>query len=84
MTDNVIHLTGVKGETGKIETPKDETPRGPTADEILTEALGKYTDVIVIGVAQDKAQCISTMTLDEAVYELSRAMHRLHCHIDRA
>ena len=80
MTDNVIHLPGVQGDTP--QTP--EPPQGPTSDEVLTDALGKYKDVIIIGVSDDKAQCISTMTLDEAVYELSRAMHRLHCYIDRA
>ena len=76
MTDNVIHLSGVKADA-------NPEPSGPTADEILTEALGKYDSVILIGIKDEKSVCISTMGLDEAVYELSRAMHRLHCYIDR-
>lgn len=74
MTDNVIHLS-------PVDTQKE--PQGPTADELLTEALGKYQDVIIIGVSNDKAQCISSLGLDSAVYEVSRALHRLHCYIDR-
>jgi hypothetical protein len=77
MTDNVIKL--VKGGT----EPPDEPPINP-ADDILNAALGKFQDVIVIGVREDAAQLISSLPLDEAVFELSRAMHRVHCHIDRA
>lgn len=76
MTDNVIHLTGVKADA-------NPEPTGPTADEILSEAMGQYEAVILIGIKDGKSRCISTMGLDEAVYELSRAMHRLHCYIDR-
>lgn len=75
MTDNVIKLHKDKGG--------NEPPPGPTADEILTAALGKYEDVIVIGVKADSGSCISTMGLDQAVFELSRAIHKLHCCIDR-
>lgn len=78
MTDNVIDFrTGAKGVV-------KETPTGPVADDILTEAMGKYDDVILIGIKAERAQCISTMTLDQAVYEVSRALHRLHCYIDRS
>lgn len=65
---------------GKDEPPP---PDGPTADEVLESAMGKYTDVIVIGLRDDAAQCISTVGLDQAVYELSRAIHKLHIYIDR-
>lgn len=80
MTDNIIHLSGVKGTMA--DEPRE--PTGPTPDEILNECVGKYEDIIVIGITQDKSQCLSTMGLDEAVYELSRALHRLHCYIDKA
>ena len=80
MTDNVIEFQ--KGVQGKAETAPE--PTGPTADDILKDSLGKYKDVIIIGITEDRAQCLATLGLDEAVYELSRALHRLHCHIDRA
>lgn len=78
MNDNVI-------EFGKKPAEKrDEPPQGPSADEILRDAIGKYQGVVLIGVNKERAQCLSTLSLDEAVYEVSRALHRLHCFIDRA
>lgn len=88
MTDNVIKLDREK------KTPKppveeecvaivDEKPLLPSADEMLTAALGKYEGVIIIGVKGDSAQLSSTLDPSQAVYEISRAMHRLHCYIDR-
>lgn len=76
MTDNVIKLHKGKGTD---ETP----PQGPTADEVLNAALGKYDDVILIGIRHDAAVCSSTVGIDEAIYELTRAIHRLNCFIDQ-
>jgi hypothetical protein len=78
MTDNVIKLVKGSGD------PPNEPPEFPAADEILTACMGKFTDVVLIGVREDAAQLISSLPLDEAIFELSRALHRVHCHIDRA
>lgn len=75
MKDNIVEFPG--GKTG-------ETKDGRlTADEALKLCEGKYTDVIVLGIKDGRAQCISTVAVDEAVYELSRAIHVLHNYIDR-
>jgi hypothetical protein len=76
MTDNVIKLV-------KDGAEPPDPPDVPLADDILSAAIGKFTDVIIIGVRDDAAQLISSMSLDEAIFELSRAMHRVHLHIDR-
>ena len=73
MTDNVFQFPG---------TESKESPAEFTADDALKKCLGVYKDVIIIGIANEKAQCVSTVALDEAIYELSRAIHILHRHID--
>lgn len=69
--DKIVNFPGTNGPDKKEE---DEV----TADEILMAALGKYEDVVIIGVAPGKAQCISTLPMQLAVFELSRAIHRIH------
>ena len=73
MTDNIVNFPGVDGPGEKQEF---------SADDALTKCLGKYEDLIIIGITADKAQCVSTVLLDEAIYELSRAQHMLHRYID--
>lgn len=75
MTDNVVEFPGSK---------PGETKDAPiTADEALKMCEGKFTDVIVLGIKDGRAQCVSTVAVDEAIYELSRAIHILHNYIDR-
>lgn len=70
--DKVVNFPGTKGneKTGNV--------RDATADDVLMAALGEFEDVVVIGVGPGKAKCISSMPLKDAVYELSRAIHRIH------
>lgn len=68
--DKVVNFPGTNG-------PEREVPE-VSADEILMASMGKFEDVIIIGIGPGKAQCISTMPLQLAVYELSRAIHRIH------
>jgi hypothetical protein len=70
--DKIVNFPGTKGP----ETP----PEGKriTADDILLAAMGKYDEVVLIGIGPGKAQCISTVPIQLAVYELSRAIHRIH------
>ena len=76
MTGRVISFPGGVGQGG------DETPPEVTADEILTAAVGKYENVLIIGLTPTKAQCITTISLEQSVYELSRAMYKLHGYIE--
>lgn len=73
MTDNVIDFPGKNGS--------NEPPL--TADEVIEMARGKFDDIIILGSRGEDAQCLSTYPLDEAIYELSRAIHILHNYIDR-
>lgn len=70
--DKVVNFPGTNGPESK-----DEKPR-VTADDVLRAALGEFEDVIVIGVGPNKAKCISSFPLQLAVFELSRAIHRIH------
>lgn len=70
--DKVVNFPGTNGPDTK------ETAKEVSADDILAAALGQFEDVILIGIAPGKAQCISTMPLQLAVFELSRAIHRIH------
>ena len=74
--DNIVSFPGVD-----TEKPK-EKPAEATADEALLAALGRYDDVIIIGLNAGGGQCVSSMPLREAVYELSRAIHRIHDHME--
>ncbi len=69
--DKVVNFPGTNG-------PAKEEKRDVSADEILAAALGQFEDVVIIGIAPGKAQCISTLPLQLAVFELSRAIHRIH------
>lgn len=70
--DKIVNFPGTNGPENK-----DEKPR-VTADDVLMAALGEFEDVIVIGVGPNKAKCISSLPLQLAVFELSRAIHRIH------
>lgn len=70
--DKVVNFPGTNGP----EPTKEE--KRVTADDVLMAALGKYEDVVLIGIGPNKAQCISTVPIQWAVYELTRAIHRIH------
>lgn len=73
MTDeNIVNFPGTNGPEKREEKPR------VTADDVLMAALGEFEDVIVIGVGLNKAKCISSLPLQLAVFELSRAIHRIH------
>lgn len=74
--DNIVSFPGVDAEKTK------EKSATATADDALKAAIGRYDDVIIIGITAIGGQCISSMPLREAVYELSRAMHRIHDSIE--
>lgn len=74
MSDNIVNFPGSDGEK--------ESKADFTADDALNQCLGKYDEVIVIGLGKGRAQCVSSVPLDEAIYELSRAIHILHRYID--
>ena len=74
MTDNIISFPG---------TSKDEPEDRMTADELIEMARGRFDEVIILGSRGEGAQCLSTMPVDEAIYELSRAIHILHNYLDR-
>lgn len=71
--DKVVNFPGTNGPSGSEE--KDERFN---ADEVLAAAMGEFEDVVIIGIGPGKAKCISTMPLQLAVFELSRAIHRIH------
>jgi len=70
--DKIVNFPGTNGPE------KTEEAKRVTADDVLIAAMGKYDDVVLIGIAPGKAQCISTMPIQLAVYELSRAIYRIH------
>lgn len=76
MSENVINFPGFDGPKG------DDTPQ-ISADDALEHCKGKFDDVIIVGISNSRGQCVSTVGLDEAIYELSRAIHILHNFIDR-
>lgn len=70
--DKVVNFPGTNGPE------KTEAEKRVTADDVLMAALGKYDEIVIIGIKPGKAQCISTVPIQLAVYELSRAIHRIH------
>lgn len=77
--DKIINFPGTDGPENK-----DGKSKEVSADDVLAAALGQYEDVILIGIAPGKAQCISTLPLQLAVFELTRAIHRIHDRTDLA
>ena len=73
--DKVVNFPGTNG-------PITENKKEVSADEVLAAALGQFDDVVIIGIGVGKARCISTMPLQLAVFELSRAIHRIHAQSD--
>lgn len=57
-------------------------PKEPSADEVLMAAIGKYKEVVVIGINERKAQCVSSVPITQAIFELSRALYRLHGYLE--
>lgn len=74
MTDNVV-------EFGKVK-PANDAPSRPTADEVLKEAMGKYKQVTIIGGDENRVHIASTLNVEEALYVLVRATHKLNLYID--
>lgn len=74
--DNIVNFPGWGGDK------KEEMVNSIVADDALKAALGRYKDVIIIGITETGGQCISSMPLKDAVYELSRAIHRIHDYMD--
>lgn len=70
--DRIINFPGTNGPE------KTEAEKRVTADDVLRAAMGKYDEVVLIGIGPGKAQCISTVPIQLAVFELSRAIHRIH------
>lgn len=70
--DKIVNFPGTNGPE------KAEEEKRVTADDVLLAAIGKYDDVVLIGIGSSKAQCISTVPIQLALYELSRAIHRIH------
>lgn len=73
--DKVVNFPGTNG-------PEKESDTGISADEVLAAALGQFEGVVIIGIGPGKAKCISTLPLQLAVFELSRAIHRIHAQSD--
>ena len=71
--DKVVNFPGTNGPEKGEEKPKEVS-----ADDILTASIGQFEDVVIIGLGPGKAQCISTLPLQLAVFELTRAIHRIH------
>lgn len=71
--DKIVNFPGTNG-------PEKEEAHYITADDVLKAALGEFEDVVIVGVGPNKAKCISSMPLKFAVFELSRAIHRIHDH----
>lgn len=74
MTDNIVKFPG----SDDSEPAQSEF----TANDALQKCMDKYEHVVIIGIGDGKAQCVSTVPLDDAIYELSRAIHILHRYID--
>lgn len=74
--DNIVSFPGTNGPEAK------EDEKEVSADDVLSAALGQFDDVVIIGIGPGKARCISTMPLQLAVFELSRAIHRIHQQAD--
>lgn len=60
----------------------DEDVKRVNADQILEAAIGKYDDVVLIGLGPKKAQCVSSVAIQDAIYELSRAIYKLHIYME--
>lgn len=73
MKDNIVEFPGVE--------EKSKT-RHLTADDALTSSIGRFTDVVIIGINDDSTKLISTVSGPDSIYELSRALHVLHRCLD--
>lgn len=71
--EKIVNFPGTNGPESK-----DSPEKKIGADDVLAAALGQFDDVVLIGIGPGKAQCISTLPIQLAVFELSRAIHRIH------
>lgn len=74
--DNIVSFPGVDKPDGGKENPYVD------ADTLLQAAIGKYDDVVLIGLGPSKSQCVSSVAIQDAIYELSRAIYKLHVFMD--
>jgi len=74
--DNIVSFPGVEKPEGEGEAPR------VSADKLLEAAIGQYDDVIIIGMGPRKSQCVSSVAVQDAIYELSRAIYKLHIFMD--
>lgn len=73
--DKIVNFPGTNGpDKGEVNFV--------TADDVLKAAIGQFEDVVLIGIGPGKAKCISSVPLQLAVFELSRAIHRIHAQSD--
>lgn len=72
--EKIVNFPGTNGPETTDAAPKREV----TADDVLTAALGQFDEVVLIGIGPNRSQCISTVPLQLAVFELTRAIHRIH------
>lgn len=75
--DNVVEFPGKSENTSSIKM----TERA-SADEILELAKGKFEDVIIIGMNPGGSKCISSIDVEESIFQLSRAIYKLHGALD--
>lgn len=74
--DNIVSFPGVDKPEGEKDKPHVD------ADTLLEAAIGKYDDIIMIGLSHNKSQCVSSVAVQDAIYELSRAIYKLHMFMD--
>lgn len=77
MTDNIISFPGTK------ESQKLDKEERMTGDELLEMARGSFDDVIIIGSKGESSKFLSNISIDDAIYELTRTIHILNNCLDR-
>lgn len=71
--DTVVRFPGFTGPVSEGEPKKSLT-----ADDLLAAAIGEFEEVIVVGIKANTAQCLSTVSLQRIVYEMSRVIYKIH------
>ncbi len=76
MTDNVVLFPG--GSVPESEG-SDVTP-----DSIMEKAVGRYSELIMIGKTKDTSryECVSTTDIPATLYHVTRIHHRLNTYLD--
>ena len=75
--DNVVSFPGTS-----LPEKEAEPRKSVTADDLLAAAIGEFEDVIIVGIKSKTAQCLSTVALQQIVYEMSRVTFKIHEKID--